>query len=94
MNRIKLYAYDPKNWDQLNDEIARTGDRVKIISSQELSVLAALQKALAGREDAQEGFLFDDAYFDLSMIMAGDGDRVDLWSGSLIVLLILICNEK
>ena len=61
MNRIKLYAYDPKNWDQLNDEIARTGDRVKIISSQELSVLAALQKALAGREDAQEGFLFDDA---------------------------------
>lgn len=87
MNRIKLYSYDPKNWDQLIDEIARTGDRVKIISSQELSVLAALQKALVGRENAQEGFLFDDTYFDLSMIMAGDGDRVDLWSGSLIVLL-------
>ena len=86
MNRIKLYSYDPKNWDQINDEIARS-EEVTIISAQDLSTFSAIKNSLSKKGEVQISFPFDADYFDLSMIMSGDGDRVDLWSGSLIVLL-------
>lgn len=87
MNRIKLYSYDPKNWGQINDEIARSEETIKIVSAQELNTFSAIKNALANKGEAQISFPFDADYFDLSMIMSGDGDRVDLWSGSITLLL-------
>ena len=87
MKRIKLYSYDPKNWGQINDEIARSKDEIKIISAQELTAFSAIKNTLASKSEVQISFPFDADYFDLSMIMSGDGDRVDLWSGSITLLL-------
>ena len=33
MNRISLYSYDPKNWEQIVGEIASQDERIKIFSS-------------------------------------------------------------
>ena len=87
MNRIKLYSYDPKNWGQINDEIVRSEETIKIVSAQELSTFSAIKNALANKGEAHISFSFDADYFDLSMIMSGDGDRVDLWSGSITLLM-------
>ena len=87
MNRISLYSYDPKNWEQIVGEIASQDERIKIFSSQELNAFNVIKKSLGEDKDANVTFLFDDMYFDFSMVMAGDGDRVDLWSGSLISVL-------
>ncbi len=87
MNRISLYSYDPKNWEQIVGEIASQGERIKIFSSQELNAFNVIKKSLGEDKDANVTFPFDDMYFDFSMVMAGDGDRVDLWSGSLISVL-------
>lgn len=93
MDRIKLFLYNPKNWDDIITKIVEKKENIKVLSSQELNVIGALQKALSDKKEIDAKFSFKEKFYDLSLVMSGDGDRVDIWSGSLILLLDMYFSE-
>lgn len=87
MDRIKLFSYDPKNWKQIEESIAQSGDRIRLLTTQHPSLVKSIKTMLGTQEEEKLVFQFEETYIDLSLIMAGDGERIDLWTGELLPIM-------
>ena len=82
MEGLTLYTYDRKNWNAIAERIQLKN--IKILTAQEMSYIMAIQGA-PQKEGEQKALLpFPQEYYDFSLLISGDNERVDAWSGHLI----------
>ena len=85
MAGLTLYTYDRKNWDAIADTIKL--DNIKVLTAQEMSYVAVIRNT--PKKDGEEIKIqpFKHEYYDISLLISGDNERVDAWSGHLITAL-------
>ncbi|MDO4304769.1 MAG: hypothetical protein Q4D94_12735, partial [Bacillota bacterium] len=71
MRKIVLYEYNKKNWDDIA-QMAFTAGKVLLISKERIQ----------NTNDIFEQY----DYIDLTLLLVGDEERIDLWSPTLIAL--------
>ena len=86
MESIKLFSYNPKNWNQILDSIKDSGSKVYLLTSQDPTFQRAYKEVSENQEE-EIRFPVKERYIDLSLVMAGAGERVDLWAVELLPLL-------
>ncbi|MBQ4447084.1 MAG: ATP-dependent Clp protease ATP-binding subunit [Clostridia bacterium] len=85
MAGLTLYTYDRKNWDAISDTIKL--ENIKVLTAQEMSYVAVIRNT--PKKDGEEIKIhpFKHEYYDISLLISGDNERVDVWSGHLITAL-------
>lgn len=86
MESIKLFSYNSKNWNQILDSIKDSGSKVYLLTSQDPTIQKAY-KEISENQGEEIRFPVKERYIDLSLVMAGAGERVDLWAVELLPLL-------
>ena len=91
MEGLTLYTYDRKNWDAIVDKIKL--EDIKILTAQEMNILEAIRSSSRKEEDPKPIPAFEQEYYDFSLLISGDNERVDIWSGHLVTALQLAGDE-
>lgn len=85
MAGLTLYTYDRKNWDAIVTKIQLKN--IKILTAQEMSIIEAVRNTPRNKEESITILPFEEEYYDFSLLISGDNERVDAWSGHLITVL-------
>lgn len=91
MSGLTLYTYDRKNWDAIVEKIQLKS--IKILTAQEMNFIEAVRST--PRKEGESIIIppFDQEYYDFSLLISGDNERVDVWSGHFITVLQLVGDE-
>lgn len=89
---LTLYTYDRKNWGAISEKIQQ--NNIKILTAQEMIYIEAVLSTPKKDGDQHDVLPFAQEYYDFSLLISGDNERVDAWSGHLITALQLIPNES
>lgn len=85
MAGLTLYTYDRKNWDAIVEKIQL--NNIKIFTAQETSIIEAVRHTPQKDGESIKIPPFEQEYYDLTLLISGDNERVDAWSGHLITVL-------
>ncbi len=85
MAALTLYTYDRKNWDAIVTKIQLRN--IKILTAQEMSIIEAVRNTPRNKGESITILPFEEEYYDFSLLISGDNERVDVWSGHLITVL-------
>lgn len=91
MAGLTLYTYDKKNWNAITELINLNS--IKILTAQEMSYIATLQSTPQEEGEKRSIPTFEQEYYDFSLLISGDNERVDIWSGHLITAVLLALNN-
>ena len=91
MSGLKLYTYDRKNWDSIVDKIQL--QNIKILTAQEMNIIEAVRNTPRKEGESITISPFEQEYYDFSLLISGDNERVDTWTGHLITVLQLAGEE-
>ena len=91
MSGLTLYTYDRKNWDAIVEKIQLKN--IKILTAQEMNIIEAVRSAPRKEEESITIPPFKQEYYDFSLLISGDNERVDVWSGHFITVLQLVGDE-
>ncbi len=91
MAGLTLYTYDRKNWDAIVGKIQLKN--IKILTAQEMNYVAAVRTTPQKDGESISFPPFEQEYYDFSLLISGDNERVDAWSGHLITVLQLVGDE-
>lgn len=92
MAGLTLYTYDRKNWDAIVEKIQPKN--IKILTTQEMSYIMAIQRTPPKDGDSTTITPFPQEYYDFSLLISGDNERVDAWSGHLITAIQLALADQ
>ena len=92
MAGLKLYTYDRKNWDAIVEKIQLKN--IKILTAQEMNYVAAVRATPQKDGESIHILPFEQEYYDFSLLISGDNERIDVWSGHLITVLQLVGDES
>lgn len=91
MSGLTLYTYDRKNWDSIVDKIQL--QNIKILTAQEMNIIEAVRNTPQKKGESITISPFEQEYYDFSLLISGDNERVDTWTGHLITVLQLAGEE-
>lgn len=80
MKRITLYSYNSKNIDQIVSVLEATQNKLTILTTQ--AIIEWLKSITPDTPDLS----FDSDFYDISLVLNGDSERVDHWGLSLITI--------
>lgn len=91
MAGLTLYSYDRKNWDAIVAKIQLKN--IKILTAQEMNIIEAVRSKPQKEGESVTIPPFEQEYYDFSLLISGDNERVDAWSGHFITVLQLLGDE-
>lgn len=91
MSGLTLYTYDRKNWDAIVEKIQLKN--IKILTAQEMNIIEAVRSTPRKEGEPITIPPFEQEYYDFSLLISGDNERVDVWSGHFITVLQLVGDE-
>ena len=91
MSGLTLYTYDRKNWNAIVEKIQLK--RIKILTAQEMNIIEAVRSTPRKEGEPNAILPFEQEYYDFSLLISGDNERVDVWSGHFITVLQLVGDE-
>lgn len=92
MTGLTLYTYDRKNWGAIVEKIQI--QNIKILTTQEMSYIMAIQSTPPKDGESTAITPFPQEYYDFSLLISGDNERVDAWSGHLITAIQLASTDQ
>jgi hypothetical protein len=92
MTGLTLYTYDRKNWGAIVEKIQI--QNIKILTTQEMSYIMAIQSTPPKDGESTAITPFPQGYYDFSLLISGDNERVDAWSGHLITAIQLASTDQ
>ena len=92
MTGLTLYTYDRKNWGAIVEKIQI--QNIKILTTQEMSYIMAIQSTPPKDGESTAIAPFPQEYYDFSLLISGDNERVDAWSGHLITAIQLASTDQ
>ena len=92
MTGLTLYTYDRKNWGAIVEKIQI--QNIKILTTQEMSYIMAIQSTPPKDGESAAITPFPQEYYDFSLLISGDNERVDAWSGHLITAIQLASTDQ
>ena len=91
MSGLTLYTYDRKNWNAIVEKIQLK--RIKILTAQEMNIIEAVRSTPRKEGEPNAILPFEQEYYDFSLLISGDNERADVWSGHFITVLQLVGDE-
>ena len=92
MTGLTLYTYDRKNWGAIVEKIQI--QNIKILTTQEMNYIMAIQSTPPKDGESTAITPFPQEYYDFSLLISGDNERVDAWSGHLITAIQLASTDQ
>ena len=92
MTGLTLYTYDRKNWGAIVEKIQI--QNIKILTTQEMSYIMAIQSTPPKDGESTAITPFPQEYYDFSLLISCDNERVDAWSGHLITAIQLASTDQ